>query len=176
VLWQIDVPWSPSSPSVLGDRIFLTTYDKGRLETRCYDRANGKLLWKQGAKPAKLEEFHQFENSPAAPTPATDGKHVVSYFGSFGVICYDVKGKELWRYEMPTASSNVRYGTSTSPIIADGTVLLVRDGRLNARLMALDAVRPLESFAGKHLDRKIVVVTARPFCGMARSSSRDPVN
>jgi outer membrane protein assembly factor BamB len=139
VLWVIDVPWSPSSPSIWGDKIFLTSFDGGRLETRAYDRENGKLLWKKGVKPAKLEEYHQFDNSPAAPTAATDGKHVVSYFGSFGLICYDFQGKELWRYEMPTAWTHGRYGSSTSPIIANGNVYIIRDDRVSARLIALDA-------------------------------------
>ena len=49
VLWSIDVPWSPS---VWGEKLFLTTWDGGRLETRCYDRTNGRLLWKRGVKPA----------------------------------------------------------------------------------------------------------------------------
>ena len=138
VSWSIDVPWSPSSPSVWADKLFLTTWDDGSLETHCYDRTNGKLLWKRGLKPAQLEEYHQFDNSPAAPTPATDGKHVVSYFGSFGVICYDLNGKELWKYEMPTAWTHGRYGSSTSPIIAKGAVYLIRDDRVNARLIAFD--------------------------------------
>jgi len=64
--------------------------------------------------------------------------HVVSYFGSFGVICYDLNGKEIWKYEMPTAWTHGRYGSSTSPIIAKGTVCLIRDDRVNARLIALD--------------------------------------
>lgn len=138
VIWRIEVPWSPSSPSIWEDKLFLTTYHEKRLETHCYNRATGKLLWKPGVKPADLEEFHQFDNSPAAPTPATDGKHVVSYFGSFGLICYDFNGKELWRHEMPTAWTHGRYGSSTSPIIANGTVFLIRDDRVNARLMAFD--------------------------------------
>src|SRR4030095_10616686 len=45
VMWQIEVPWSPSSPTVWGDRIFLTTYDAGELQTRCYDSRKGELLW-----------------------------------------------------------------------------------------------------------------------------------
>jgi outer membrane protein assembly factor BamB len=138
VLWAIDVPWSPSSPSIWGDKLFLSTWDDGKLETRGYDRSSGKLLWKQGVKPAQLEVYHQFDNSPAAPTPATDGQHVVSYFGSFGLVCYDLNGKELWQYEMPTAWTNGRYGSSTSPIIANDTVYLIRDDRVNARLVALD--------------------------------------
>src|SRR5262245_27576147 len=68
VLWKMDVPWSPSSPCVWGDRIFLTTFADGDLQTRCYSRKDGKWLWSRSIKPAKLETFHRSEGSPAAST------------------------------------------------------------------------------------------------------------
>src|SRR2546426_10278983 len=43
VLWSIDVPWSPSSPCVWADRIFLSTFADGQLQTRAYNRGNGQL-------------------------------------------------------------------------------------------------------------------------------------
>jgi hypothetical protein len=69
-------------------------------------------------KPEKLEMFHSTESSPAASSPATDGERVVSYFGSFGLVCYDLAGKELWRYALPMALSLGGYGTATSPLLA----------------------------------------------------------
>jgi outer membrane protein assembly factor BamB len=127
VLWKVDMPWSPSSPSVWGDRIFLTTFNDGLLETRCHDRNDGRLLWARGIKPEGIEDFHRTDGSPAASTPATDGRHVVSYFGSFGLVCHDVDGKELWRHPLPLALSGGRFGTGTSPIIVGKHVLLNRD-------------------------------------------------
>jgi hypothetical protein len=50
-----------------------------------------------------METFHRTDGSPAASTPVPDGKHVVSYFGSFGLVCYDVEGNELWRRPMAVA-------------------------------------------------------------------------
>ena len=82
VRWCIDVPWSPSSPCVWGDRIFLTTFEGGELQTHCYAARTGDLFWSRGIKPRKLEVFHSTDGSPAASTPVTDGKRVVSYFGS----------------------------------------------------------------------------------------------
>lgn len=46
VQWKAEVPWSPSSPAVSGDRLFLTTFHEGRLETRAYASpvaADGRL-------------------------------------------------------------------------------------------------------------------------------------
>jgi outer membrane protein assembly factor BamB len=138
VLWKIDVPWSPSSPCIWGDRIFLTTFAEGKLETRGYDRADGKLLWASGVTAEKLEEYHKVDGSPAAATPATDGNVVVSYFGSFGVVAYDLDGRELWRHRLPIATTGGDFGSGTSPIIADGRVLLARDMTENSTLLALD--------------------------------------
>ena len=137
-LWKISVPPGASSPCVWGDRIFLTAFDGGKLETHCYQRHDGKLLWKRDAKAEALEEFHSTEGSPAASTPATDGKRVVSYFGSCGLICYDVAGKELWRHPLPVAQTVGGFGSGSSPLIAGGLVLVNRDQLKNCSLLAVD--------------------------------------
>src|SRR5262249_49323993 len=100
VAWRIDVPWSPSSPSLWNNRFFWPVSVDAHLPPHAYDRDSGRLLWTRPVKAAKLETFHKTKNSPASATPATDGKHVVSYFGSFGLVCYDFEGKELWRHEL----------------------------------------------------------------------------
>jgi len=138
VLWRVEVPWSPSSPCLWADRIFLTTFADEQLQTRCYDRRNGQLLWAKGIKADKLETFHRTDGSPAASTPATDGRHVVSYFGSFGVICHDFKGNELWRHSLPVALSSGGFGSGTSPVIAGKRVLVNRDQEQGSSLLALD--------------------------------------
>ena len=138
VIWSTEVPWSPSSPCLADDRLFLTTYSDGELQTRAYSRSKGALLWTHGLKPAKVEVFHNSEGSPAASTPVTDGKRVVSYFGSFGFVCYDVKGKELWRHPMPVALSGGGFGTGTSPMLARSMIILNRDLDENSSLMAID--------------------------------------
>ena len=138
VQWSVEVPWSPSSPIVWGERIYLTTFADGQLETRCYDRADGRLRWTQGVRAAGVEEFHRSDGSPAASTPVTDGERVVSYFGSFGLVCYDRDGRELWRRELPVAQSAGQYGTGTSPILVGGAVVLSRDQHRGSALLAFD--------------------------------------
>jgi outer membrane protein assembly factor BamB len=138
VRWKVDVPPSPSSPCVWGDRIYLTTFHEGQLQTRAYRREDGALVWTASLKPETLEVFHRTCGSPAASTVATDGRHVISYFGSIGLICYDTEGKELWRHPMPVAESAGKFGTGTSPIIVDQTVILSRDERVLSKLLALD--------------------------------------
>ena len=137
-LWKISAPPGASSPCVWGDSIFLTAFEAGKLVTLCYQRRDGKLLWQADAKAEKTEEFNAAEGSPAASTVATDGKHVVSFFGSCGLICYDAKGKELWRHALPTAQTAGSFGTGGSPIIVDGLVLVSRDQITGCSLLAVD--------------------------------------
>jgi outer membrane protein assembly factor BamB len=138
VLWKVEVPWSPSSPCVQDEQLFLTTYADNELQTRCYQRADGKLAWSRGLKPEKLETYHSTESSPAASTPAAEGERVVSYFGSFGLVCYDHTGKELWRYPLPMALSLGGYGTAASPLIAGNLVVVSHDRDEGSCLLALD--------------------------------------
>ena len=48
---------------------FLTAFADGELQTRCYQRTDGKLAWSRGLKPDKLETYHRTESSPAMATP-----------------------------------------------------------------------------------------------------------
>lgn len=137
-LWKISVPPGLSSPCVGRDGIFLTAFEDGKLATLCYQRRNGELLWKQEVTPEKLEEFHATEGSPAASTVATDGNRVVSYFGSCGLVCYDMEGKELWRHPLPTAQTAGGFGSGCSPVIVDDLVLVNRDQVTGCSLLAVD--------------------------------------
>lgn len=135
--WKVDVPWSPSSPVVAGEHIFLTTFHDGQLEVRCHRTTDGSLRWVKAIKPGQFEEHHRADGSPAASTPATDGQRVVSYFGSFGLVCHDLDGRELWRRPLPMAESGGKFGTGTSPIIVDGRVLVNRDQYQGSSLLCV---------------------------------------
>jgi outer membrane protein assembly factor BamB len=136
VLWKTALPDGMSSPCVWGDRIFLTGFDRKarRLETLCVDRSTGAVLWRRTAPESKIEHVHKL-SSPATGTPATDGQRVVVYFGSYGLLCYDRTGKELWKKELPTPMT--RFGSGTSPVLAGGLVLFKCQG-FRPSLLALD--------------------------------------
>ena len=136
VLWKIDVPHGHSSPCILGNRIFLTGLDNGKLVTICVDRADGHELWRSIAPVDKIEPMHRIA-SAASPTPCTDGKRVYVYFGSFGLLAYDLDGHELWRAPLPVPL--VEFGTGASPLLADGKVIIVCDQDMNSYLLAVDA-------------------------------------
>jgi len=138
VKWKVPVPSGLSSPVVAGDKLVITAFDDGKLYTIAYNRASGKEAWRAEAPAKQIEKHHKTEGSPAASTPATDGERIVSYFGSCGLFCYDLSGKELWKFELPTAVTLGNFGTGVSPVIADGTVVLLRDVPKEAKIIAVD--------------------------------------
>lgn len=138
VKWKVKAPGGWSSPIVAGDKLVITAFADGKLFTVAYDRASGKEVWRAEAPYEELEKYHKTEGSPASSTPATDGKRIVSYFGSCGLFCYDLDGKELWKYPLPTAILKQNFGTGVSPIIVDGLVILVRDVTGDSKIIAVD--------------------------------------
>jgi outer membrane protein assembly factor BamB len=94
VVWQVELPPGHSSPCIWGGRIFLTGFDRAsqRLETLCLDRGTGRVLWRRPAPAHKIEHVHRV-SSPAASTPACDGRRVYVYFGSCGLLGDDRDGK-----------------------------------------------------------------------------------
>lgn len=139
VKWKVKVPGGFSSPIVVADKLVLTAFENGKLYTIAYTRADGAEAWRAEAPAAKIEPYHKTEGSPAASTPATDGTRIVTYFGSCGLFCYDLAGREQWRHEMPAAATPADFGTGTSPVLADGVVVLVRDEKVAPKILALDA-------------------------------------
>jgi outer membrane protein assembly factor BamB len=139
VKWKVPVPPGASSPVIVGDKLFLTAFQDGKLYTIAYSTVNGRELWRAEAPAKSIESFHKTEGSPAASSVATDGKVVVSYFGSCGLFAYDLTGKQLWNYELPTAQTAADFGTGVSPILADGLVILQRDEVKDPKIIAFDA-------------------------------------
>ena len=121
IAWKTPIPGlGHSSPVVWGDRIFLTTAVSenpdsifipgldGRIDRRTdlakhswrvlgVDKSSGEILWEQEASSGKPKIQRHRKNSYASPTPVTDGKHLVAWFGSQGLYCYDLDGRLLWK-------------------------------------------------------------------------------
>jgi len=79
VVWKTELPAGHSSPVLTSDRIFVTAYTKEKLFVICLDRQTGKILW-QREVPRAQEGRLQNVNSPASPSPVTDGTNVYVFF------------------------------------------------------------------------------------------------
>lgn len=150
VLWKTALPPGHSSPVITGNRIFVTAAEGGsrsdaglqkvvdeggKLLTICLDRVTGKILWKKEAPRPRLERY-QPTNSPASNSPVTDGKHVWVFFGDFGLLAYDLNGKEKWR--LPLGPFNNVNGHGSSPVLVDDLLILLCDQDTGSYLLAVD--------------------------------------
>lgn len=136
-LWSLPLGSGHSSPCIVGNSIFLTTYDEDRerLEVVCIARDEGVIRWRRHVPTDEIETGHP-SFSPASSTPASDGERVVAYFGSFGLICFDFGGETLWDIRMPLAKSYA--GNATSPAIVEDRVILYRGNHVDHFLLAVD--------------------------------------
>jgi outer membrane protein assembly factor BamB len=128
VQWKTAVGSGLSSPIIWAERIFLTEFDQPnqKLATVCIDRRTGNILWRRAVAVEKVEEVHEL-SSPAGPTPATDGERVYVYFGSYGLLCYDLDGNPKWERKLPLPENP--YGATASPIVAGELLVLNHQGK-----------------------------------------------
>ena len=126
--WKSDLPGAGlSSPIIIGDRVFVTCsggLKQQRLYVICFNAADGKKIWERQFWATGRTMCHE-KTSVAAPTPASDGRHVVAIFSSSDVVCLDLDGNLIWFRGMgrdyPNASNSL--GLSSSLVVADGVVV-----------------------------------------------------
>ncbi|MBT5691249.1 MAG: PQQ-binding-like beta-propeller repeat protein [Opitutae bacterium] len=157
-----------SSPVVWGEKLFLTTaisqnpkanfkpslYGSGDASTDrsehkwkviCLSKNTGKILWERTACQGNPIDKRHIKSTYANSTPATDGRHVIAFFGSQGLYAYNTEGVLLWQkdlgrmdigaYDLP----GYEWGSASSPILHEGKVIVQCDTQGKDFLMAMDA-------------------------------------
>ena len=154
VLWSIDLPGlAHSSPVISGDRIYLTTAvattgdaplkvgrggrpdaadDNGEQSwmVLCFDRNNGKELWRQTARTGKPRATRHVKATHANTSVAIDGENVVAFFGSEGIYCYDLDGNRKWSRDLGVidiSKYGIGWGYASSPTIHNDRIVIVCD-------------------------------------------------
>ncbi len=135
LIWKVSLPPGHSSPVLSQDRIFLTAYEDKKLLTICLDKETGRALWRRQAPRPRQEPFNG-THGPASPTPVTDGRNVYVFFGDFGILSYGPDGSERWK--RPLGPFHNLNGHGSSPILADGMLLLICDQDTDSFLIAID--------------------------------------
>jgi outer membrane protein assembly factor BamB len=167
IKWKTEIPGrGHSSPVIWGDRVFVTTavpigvvppaagrggrggngfgesgpQPEHKFMLMALDRKTGKVLWQQVAKVAIPHEgYHPMYGSFASNSPVTDGKHVVAFFGSRGVYCYDLDGKKIWEKDFGIQlKMRLTFGEGSWPTIEGSKLLLLFDHEGDSFLAALD--------------------------------------
>ena len=136
-LWNRPLAAGHSSPCIVDDSIFLTTFDRdqGQVGIVCLARESGQVQWQRAIPVRTLEKGHPSFN-PASSSPCSDGERVVAYFGSYGLVCFDLEGEKLWEIQMPLTRSYA--GNATSPIITGDRVILYRGNHVDHFLLAVE--------------------------------------
>ncbi len=135
VEWKTALPPGHSSPVLVGERIFVTAFDGDVLQTICLDRKTGKVMWRRDSPRARQQELHK-SNSPASPSPVSDGKNVYVFFTDFGLISYGLDGNERWKAAM--GPFNNPFGMGASPVLVGDTLLQACDSESGSYFIAVN--------------------------------------
>ncbi len=167
VRWQTPLPGlGHASPIISGDRIYVATAvgpsddqlkvglygdiepvkEKGSYQWRllAIERATGKIIWNVSGLEASPRVKRHPKSTHCNSTPATDGKRIVTIFGSEGLFCFDTDGKLAWKKDLGPMDSGffavpaAQWGFASSPVIHDGKVIVLCDVQTNSFLAAFD--------------------------------------
>ncbi len=174
IRWKIEIPgMGISSPAIWGNRLFITTAvstaDKAGFKpglygdvtpvqdssvhewkVYCIEKSNGKILWERTSYKGVPKIKRHPKSTHANSTIATDGKHVVAFFGSEGLYCYDIDGKLLWQKNFGVLKSvfftmqKAEWEFASSPIIYKGVLIIQCDVLENSFVAAYDVKTGVE--------------------------------
>ncbi len=125
-----------SSPVMIGDRIFLTSFtgyavpgeeggsvDQLERHVLCLDRSDGRLLWDKTVSTLLPEQENIRESHGyASNTPAVDADRVYVFFGKSGVFAFDHDGQQQWRADVGDKLNG--WGSAASPVLYNDLVLI----------------------------------------------------
>jgi outer membrane protein assembly factor BamB len=167
VRWRTPIPGlGHSSPIIWGDRLFVSTAISGmdnpqlkvglygdiasvqddtphRWVVYCLDTRSGKIVWEKTVVSGVPKVKRHPKSTHASSTLATDGRHVVAFFGSEGLYCLDMNGKVLWKRDFGVLEAayyvapGAQWEVGSSPVIYQNMVLIQCDVLRNSFVAAL---------------------------------------
>jgi outer membrane protein assembly factor BamB len=168
IKWKIEIPgMGISSPVIWENRLFITTAisdedDAGfkpglygdvnpvnnasvhEWKVYCINKSSGKIIWERTSYKGVPKIKRHPKSTHANTTTATDGRHVVAFFGSEGLYCYDIAGNLLWQKDFGVLKSvffsmrNAEWEFASSPVIHNGVVIIQCDVLENSFVAAYD--------------------------------------
>jgi outer membrane protein assembly factor BamB len=115
----------------------------------CLDKHSGKILWQRTAFKGLPKTRRHTKATHANSTVVTDGRHLIVFFGSEGVYCYDLDGKLEWKkdlgaFDAGPAGYDLQWGTASSPVLFEDRVVLQCDQKRGSFLVVLSAKSGVE--------------------------------
>jgi outer membrane protein assembly factor BamB len=110
----------------------------------CFDKASGAAKWERTAKQGVPVIKRHPKSTHASSTLATDGQHLVAFFGSEGLYAYSMTGDLLWKKEFGTLDSGffmapeAQWGFASSPVIHNGRLIIQVDVQQGSFVAAFD--------------------------------------
>jgi len=126
VAWRTPLPGpAGSTPSIAGDRIFLTSAIGDDLYVMAFS-TDGNELWRQKCTTGN-KDARSGEGNSAAPSPASDGQHVWAFFGNGILTCHDRDGKPVWAFDVQDryGKIDIQFGMTSTPVL-DGDFLYLQ--------------------------------------------------
>jgi outer membrane protein assembly factor BamB len=142
IAWKTAIPGrGHSSPTVVGERLFLTTADEEQKvqSVLCYERRTGKQLWKTDLHQGGFNGAWHTTNTRASSTVACDGERVCAVFYNNGAIwttALDLQGNKVWQLKVGDFLSHQGY--SASPCIYQTLLIVAADHKAGGYLVALE--------------------------------------
>lgn len=102
------------------------------------NRSDGSTAWKRTARKEVPHQGKQPNNSFASASAIVDGTHVIAYFGSRGLYCYDLEGRLVWEKDLGDMQTRNGFGEGASPALSGDTLVVNWDHEGQDFVVALD--------------------------------------
>ena len=145
VIWKTRVPGrGHSSPTVVGNRVFLTTATTADQihEVLAFDRTTGKPLWRKEVNRGGFPAKNHPKNTEATATLACDGERLFAAFyhhDKVVAVTLNFAGEVVWEKEVCRfRPKTYEYGYAPSPVLYQNTVLIAAEYDGASFITALD--------------------------------------
>ncbi len=143
-VWKIAAGEGHSSPVVVGGRVFQHSRLGEQEVVASYELATGKEIWKDSYPvPYQMNSAATGHGKGPKSTPALSGGRIYTLGITGTLSCYETANGQLrWRKDFASQfkKTSPEFGTSMSPVVDRGLVILHVGGPGQGALMALDAL------------------------------------
>jgi outer membrane protein assembly factor BamB len=90
----------------------------------CIDRTSGKVIWEKNVKEGLPHQGVHRDGTWASNSCVTDGKHIIAFFGSNGLYCFDMDGNLKWEKDLGDMNIKMSFGEGISPALYKNNLII----------------------------------------------------